>query len=95
MRGRGVARFPDSSTAPSVFALGSSFNFVCQVEIVWMKYGPNVQNFQTFVLDGRQTSAELRVNGTSLKTDLPREAEQLGCLMAPSIPRRLKDIREQ
>lgn len=42
---RGVARFPDSSTAPSVFALESalhtdirSFRFVCQVEMVWMKY---------------------------------------------------------
>lgn len=43
-----------------------------------MQYGRmyhflNVQNVQTFVLDGRQTSVELLVS-TSLKTGLPWEA---------------------
>lgn len=55
----------------------------------------NVQNSQTFVLDGRQTSVEIEVNGISLKTGLPRETEQPEHFMAPSIPRRLKGIREQ
>lgn len=56
---------------------------------------PNIQNFQTLVLDGRQTSVEIEVNGTSLKTGLPREAEQPGHFMALSIPRRLKGIGKQ